>query len=389
MSEIGQKERATQKRVIALFTKELGYRYLGNWEDRENNSNIEEKILRGFLAMKGYNQNLIGKALYEFGKVAGDQSKSLYDVNKEVYTMLRYGVNVQPETGQNKETVWLIDWKNPLENDFAIAEEVTIKGFHKKRPDLVLYVNGIALGVLELKRSTVSISEGIRQNNDNQKHIFIKPFFSTIQLVMAGNNVEGLAYAAIDTKEKYFLKWKEMSDQAASHDYLLDLNIVQLLNKERLIELVHDFVVFDRGQKKLCRPNQYFGIKAAQKFVKNHENGILWHTQGSGKSLSMVFYAGKLVLAEEMNNPTLVVLTDRNDLDQQLYETFSNCQQLLRQAPVQAANREDLKKLLSVASGGIVFTTIQKFLPEENGGVYPTLTERRNVVVIADEAHRS
>lgn len=291
MSEIGQKERATQKRVIALFTKELGYRYLGNWEDRENNSNIEEKILRGFLAMKGYNQNLISKALYEFSKVAGDQSKSLYDVNKEVYTMLRYGVNVQPETGQNKETVWLIDWQNPLENDFAIAEEVTIKGFHKKRPDLVLYVNGIALGVLELKRSTVSISEGIRQNNDNQKHIFIKPFFSTIQLVMAGNNVEGLAYAAIDTREKYFLKWKETSAQAAGYDYQLDLNIVQMLNKERLIELIHDFIVFDRGQKKLCRPNQYFGIKAAQKFVKNHENGILWHTQGSGKSLIMVWLA--------------------------------------------------------------------------------------------------
>ncbi|MHB8114651.1 MAG: type I restriction endonuclease subunit R, partial [Bellilinea sp.] len=117
--------------------------------------------------------------------------------------------------------------------------------------------------------------------------------------------------------------------------------------------------------------------------------GVVWHTQGSGKSLSMVFYAGKLVLAEEMNNPTIVVLTDRNDLDQQLFETFSNCQQLLRQTPVQAASRQDLKRLLSVASGGIIFTTIQKFLPEENGGVYPTLTERRNVVVIADEAHRS
>ena len=171
MSEVGQKERETQDRVIALFDKELDYRYLGNWEEREYNSNIEEEILTAWLTKKGYSENLIGKALYEFGKVANDQSKSLYDVNKEVYSMLRYGVNVQPEIGQNKETIWLIDWKNPLENDFAIAEEVTIKGIHKKRPDIVLYVNGIALGVLELKRSTVSISEGIRQNLDNQKHI--------------------------------------------------------------------------------------------------------------------------------------------------------------------------------------------------------------------------
>jgi len=201
MSNIGKKERETQNRVVALFQKELNYRYLGNWEDREENSNIEPDILSAYLFGKGYSPNLIGKALYEFGKTANDQSKSLHDVNKEVYSQLRYGVTVQPDIGQNKETVWLIGWQNPLENDFAIAEEVTIKGIHKKRPDIVLYVNGIALGVLELKRSTVSISEGIRQNLDNQKHIFIKPFFSTIQYVMAGNDIEGLTHAAIDTKE--------------------------------------------------------------------------------------------------------------------------------------------------------------------------------------------
>ena len=138
MSNIGKKERETQNRVIALFRNELDYRYLGNWEEREDNSNIEEEILTIWLIKKGYSQNLIGKALYEFGKVAGAQSKSLYEVNKALYSMLRYGVSVQPEIGHNKETVWLIDWKNPLENDFAIAEEVTIKGIHKKRPDIVL-----------------------------------------------------------------------------------------------------------------------------------------------------------------------------------------------------------------------------------------------------------
>jgi len=397
MSEIGQKERATQKRVIALFTKELGYRYLGSWEDRENNSNIEEKILRGFLTMKGYNQNLIGKALYEFSKVAGDQSKSLYDVNKEVYTMLRYGVNVQPETGQNKETVWLIDWKNPLENDFAIAEEVTIKGFHKKRPDLVLYVNGIALGVLELKRSTVSVSEGIRQNNDNQKHIFIKPFFSTIQLVMAGNNVEGLAYAAIDTKEKYFLKWKEMSDQAASHDYLLDLNIVQLLNKERLIELVHDFVVFDRGQKKLCRPNQYFGIKAAQKFVKNHENGILWHTQGSGKSLIMVWLAKWI--REYNHNARVLIITDREELDEQIEKVYKGVQENI----YRTTSGKDLLNKLNDTAPLLICSLIHKFggkeeidekamdayLNELKSSIPVNYKAKGDIYVFVDECHRT
>lgn len=161
----------------------------------------------------------------------------------------------------------MIDWKHPLENDFAIAEEVTIKGQHKKRPDIVIYINGIAIGVLELKRSTISVSEGIRQNNDNQKHIFIKPFFTTIQLIMAGQDVEGLRYAPIDASEKYYLKWKKVTEefnpndtyllkltkplreQAAKAENLLDKHLIELLNKERLIEMLHDFIVFDRGQK--------------------------------------------------------------------------------------------------------------------------------------------
>ena len=151
MDEIGKKERETQNRVISLFQQELGYEYLGNWEERENNSNIEQETLTAWLTGKSYSQDLIGKALFKLTRIANDRSKSLYDVNKEVYSMLRYGVNVQTDIGQNKETVWLLDWENPLANDFAIAEEVTIKGVHKKRPDIVLYVNGIALGVLELR----------------------------------------------------------------------------------------------------------------------------------------------------------------------------------------------------------------------------------------------
>ena len=206
---------------------------------------------------------------------------NLYQANKDVYTYLRYGINVKEDTGKNNVTVYLIDWHNPENNDFAIAEEVTIKGRYNKRPDIVIYLNGIAIGVLELKRSTVSVSEGIRQCEDNQKEIFVKPFFTTVQLVMAGQDVEGLRYASIKTKEKYYLSWKEVSPELNPTDnYLLELtqpireltntattildkHIIELLNKERLLDILHNFVVFDRGQKKLCRGNQYFGIKAA------------------------------------------------------------------------------------------------------------------------------
>src|SRR5207237_2584652 len=176
------------------------------------------------LKRQGYNDSLINKALYELNKVAGDQTRSLYDINKAVYSLLRYGVQVKPDVGENTETVWLIDWKNPLKNDFAIAEEVTVKGEHTKRPDVVVYVNGTAVGVLELKRSVVSVSEGIRQNLTNQRKDFIQPFFTTMQLIMAGNDTEGLRYGAIETPEKYYLTWKEESES----ENLLDRHLIQL-----------------------------------------------------------------------------------------------------------------------------------------------------------------
>ena len=415
MSIIGKKERETQNRVIALFQKELDYRYLGNWEERENNSNIEEEILTAWLTKKGYSQNLIKKALYEFNKVANDQSKSLYDVNKAVYTMLRYGVNVQSEIGHNKETVWLVDWKNPLENDFAIAEEVTIKGIHNKRPDIVLYINGIALGVLELKRSTVSISEGIRQNLDNQKHIFIKPFFSTIQYVMAGSDTEGIAHGTIETKEKYFLKWKEVSedinkddadllqltkpirDRAAKYDYPLDKNIVELLNKERFIELLHDYIVFDRGIKKICRHNQYFGVKAAQEYIRNKEGGIIWHTQGSGKSLTMVWLTKWI--REYNPNGRVLVITDREELDEQIEKVYNGVSEKI----YRTKSGKDLLNKLNDNSPWLMCSLVHKFggkeeVDEKDMDVY--LQDLRNsipsdfkakgdIYVFVDECHRT
>jgi len=413
-SKVGQLERVTQNRVVKLFQEKLEYRYLGNWEDREDNSNIEEEILTVYLKKK-YSDNLIGKALYEFNKVANDQSKSLYDVNKAVYSMLRYGVNVQPDIGQNKKTIQLIDWKNPLNNDFAIAEEVTIKGVHKKRPDIVIYINGIALGVIELKRSTVSISEGIRQNLDNQKHIFIKPFFSTLQYIMAGSDNEGIAYGAIDTKEKYYLKWKEVNEENNPNDtYLLELtkpirqlattvehrldkNIIEMLNKKRFLELLHDNIVFDRGIKKLSRPNQYFGLKASQEHVRKREGGIIWHTQGSGKSLTMVWLTKWI--RENVENARVLVITDRVELDEQIEKVYKGVDEDIKRTK----NGSDLIDKLNSNSPWLLCSLVHKFggkdeIDEKDVDEYieslkaslPTnFKAKGDIYVFVDECHRT
>ena len=319
MSQVGDIERITQNRVVKLFCDRLGYRYLGNWEDRQNNSNIEEKYLREYLSSKkGYSDVLINKALFQLRQTANNDNETLYTNNKRVYDLLRYGVKVKPDVGDCNETVELIDWKNPEANDFAIAEEVTLMGQHDKRPDIVIYVNGIALGVLELKRSTISVGEGIRQNIVNQRKEFIQSFFSTIHWIFAGNDTEGLRYGTIETPEKYYLKWKEEGEE----ENLLDKYLLKLCNKERFLEIIYYFTLFDGGVKKLCRPHQYFAVKAAQESVKKHEGGIIWHTQGSGKSLVMVWLA-KWIL-ENYPPARVVIITDRDELDKQIERVFSD-----------------------------------------------------------------
>jgi type I restriction enzyme R subunit len=195
--------------------------------------------------------------------------------NRDVYELLRYGLKVKPGAGEQFETVWLIDWSNPKANDFGVAEEVSVLGQHPKRPDVVLYVNGIALVTLELKRSMVAVSEGIRQTIGNQRPEFIRPFFTTVQLAMAGNDVEGLRYGVIDTPEKYWLERKEPSDIEDP----LDRSLTQMCSQARLLELIHDFMVFDAGVRKVCRHNQNFGVKAAQARIAKREGGIIWHTK--------------------------------------------------------------------------------------------------------------
>ncbi|MDR1279815.1 MAG: hypothetical protein LBK99_03205 [Opitutaceae bacterium] len=271
MSDIGQPERATQNRIIALFRDELGYRFLGDWSDRAGNSNIEETLLAAHLANVGYPADKISRAIYLLETEAANPQRSLYDNNKAVYSFLRYGVPVKTEAGKVTETVKLIDWEQPEKNDFALAEEVTLSGDHTRRPDLVLYINGIAVGVIELKNSRASIGDGIRQLLSNQQKLFHARFFATVQVVFAGNNPEGLRYGTIGTPEKMFLRWKE--DEADNTRFKLDKYLLKMARKDRLIELLHDFVLFDGGIKKLPRVHQYFGIKAAQAHTRAASSG--------------------------------------------------------------------------------------------------------------------
>lgn len=390
MPSVGQIERLTQNRVVELFQKQLGYDYLGNWEERENNSNIEEDILRKYLSKKGYSPTLISKAIFELTRAATNQSKGIYDINKEVYSLLRYGVKVKEDVGENTQTVMLIDWKNPLENDFAIAQEVTVKGENRKRPDVVLYVNGIALCVLELKRSTVSVSEGIRQNIDNQKDVFIRQFFATIQLIMAGNETEGVRYGAIETKEKYYLTWKEESDI----ENTLDRHIMQLCRKDRFLELVHDFIVFDRGIKKLCRHNQYFAVKASQESMRKREGGIIWHAQGSGKSLIMVWHAKWI--RENIKDSRVLIITDRDELDKQIEKVFKGVSEEI----YRTRSGSDLIEKLNAAAPWLLCSLIHKFGNKEEADYDSYIEEltkslprdfraKGDIYVFVDECHRT
>jgi type I restriction enzyme R subunit len=352
MTPIGQPERVTQQRVIALFRDELGYRYLGDRTDYDN-SNIEEGLLARYLTSRGYSKAQISRAIYLLRIEADNPNRRLYDNNKAVYRLLRYGVQVKTEAGTVNETVKLIDWEQPRQNDFAIAEEVSLHGQHDRRPDLVLYVNGIAVGVIELKNSRDSVGKGIRQLISNQQPEFNAWFFSTVQFVFAGNDSEGLQYGTVDTKEKYFLKWKE--DEADNTRFKLDKYLLKMCRKERLIELMHDFVLFDGGIKKVPRVHQYFGIKAAQQQVNAYQGGIIWHTQGSGKSIVMVLLA-KWIL-ENKPNARVVIITDRDELDKQIEGVFTEAGETI----TRTSSGRELMRLLAQASPRMLCSLVHKF----------------------------
>ena len=326
-------------------------------------------------------------------------------------------VEVRTESGIRGEKVYIVDFNNSEQNEFlAINQFTIIEGSSNKRPDIILFVNGLPLVVIELKNATDE--NATVKNAFNQLQTYkqaIPSLFTYNALLIVSDGWDSLC-GTVTSDWGRFMSWKTKDGKTTADTLQPQMEVMfsGMLNKQTLLDLVHHFIVFEKSKdktlKKVAAYHQYYAVNKAVTTTQqasaetgDRRAGVVWHTQGSGKSLSMVFYTGKLVLA--LNNPTIVVLTDRNDLDDQLFETFSNCQQLLRQEPQQAEDRKHLRTLLSVASGGIVFTTIQKFMPAESdiveagnikepdpkyiGAEIKALSERKNIVVIADEAHRS
>ena len=406
---VGEKEKKTQERVINLFVNELGYVYLGDFTDRPNNSNIEQEYLRIFLKKQGYADKLIERAIQELVKVASNQQVSLYDLNENTYFRLRYGAKVSELAGQHKTTVHFVNWAKPLENDFYIAEEVSYTGKQTKRPDLVLYINGIAFGVIELKRSTISMSEGIRQSLTNQRKEFILPFFATIGLVMAGNDSEGLRYGVTGTPEKYFLSWREdenaMDEVSRSIRKLsegwpikLDKNLISICSKERFVDILHSYIVYDSGTKKICRPNQYFGVQAAKEYIKRREGGIIWHTQGSGKSLTMVWLSKWI--KENVPDSRILIVTDRDELDTQIERVYKGVDEKI----VGTKSGRDLVNKINDTSPALICSLIHKFgrrggeaserdyesfVEEIKSALPPNFSSKGDFYVFVDECHRT
>ena len=398
MSAVGEPEVRTQRSVVEFFRDSLGYTYLGHWQDSPRTSNIETDRLVEWLKRQGWDEALANKALNTLAQASAlSGSKSLYDANREVYGLLRYGVKVQRDQSAQSETVWLIDWNHVANNDFAIAEEVTVIGKNTKRPDIVLYVNGIALSLLELKRSTVSVTEGIRQNLGNQTKEFIERFFSTVQLVFAGNESEGLRYGVIGTPEKHWLRWKEAEEHPVADDNLLLRGLASICSKERLLEIVHDFMVFDSGTKKTCRHNQYFGVKAAQTKVQRREGGIIWHTQGSGKSLTMVWLAKWI--RENVENGRVLIVTDRTELDEQIERVFKGVNEDIHRTRsgadlVSALNSGHDWLMGSLIhkfgpSGELSDRDLQKYVKEITDSLSGDFRPAGEIFVFVDECHRT
>jgi type I restriction enzyme, R subunit len=389
MNLIVKPERETQNRLIALFRNELKYRYLSDWRERPNNSNMEEEILTDYLKTRDYSAEQISRAIYRLRTEATNPNRSLYDNNEAIYSLLRYGVPVKIEAGKVTETVHLIDWKRPDKNDFAIAEEVTLRGTLERRPDLVIYVNGLAVGVIELKNSYSSIANGIRQSLSNQDKHFNEWFFTTVQFIFAGNDSEGLRYGSIKTEEKYFLKWKE--DEQDNTRFKLDKYLLKMCRKDRLIELMRDFVLFDGGVKKLPRVHQYVGVKRAQEHVNAYKGGIIWHTQGSGKSIVMVLLARWIL--ENKSKARVLILTDRDELDKQIERVFHDAGETI----YRTSSGHDLMQQLGQAKPRLLCSLVHKF-GKKGGDDFDAFIEELKqqpspavgeLFVFVDECHRT
>ena len=437
-------ESAIENLAIEHFER-LGYQYIYGPSiapDAENpeRARWDEVLLRGRLeqALRRINPNLseplIQTALKEIERL---HSPDLQASNEAFHRLLTEGVKVSThkEGGERGEIVWLVDFNSPKNNEFLVINQFTvIENNINKRPDLVLFVNGLPLVVIELKNAVdenTTVTSAFKQL-ETYKHT-ISSLFTYNALLVISDGLEAKA-GSLSAGLSRFMAWKtaDGKTEASKRVSQMETLIQGMLNPATLLDLIRHFIVYEKSKKeeiatgiisittvkKIAAYHQYYAVNAAvqstlratdsrnaaftqiydvpsaknrlqsdQKQLRgNRKAGVVWHTQGSGKSLSMVFYTGKIVLA--MDNPTVLVITDRNDLDDQLFDTFAACKQLLRQEPKQAENRQHLKELLRVSAGGVIFATIQKFQPEE-GNIYEELSSRSNIVVIADEAHRT
>lgn len=379
----------TQKRVISLLTS-LGYTFLGDWHTRENNRGIDEELLRANLHAREYTNAQIAQAVQKLLAAADSTGVTLYQANLRTYGLLRYGVPVQVEAGRPHETVHLIDWEDVGRNDFAVAEEVTLRGEgHQRRPDLVVYVNGLALAVIELKRGSVEVADGVRQFITNQEGIFNKGFFSTVQLVLAGNDSQGLHCGTVGTPEPFFVRWKGLTTESNAEvreGSLLDGPLSQMLAPQRLLDLARNFVIFDAGLKKVPRQHQYEAVKAAQERTRRHEGGVIWHTQGSGKSILMVLLAKWLL--EHEPDARILIVTDRDELDKQIAGVLSNTGIIAKDAPSpRVTSRRELVEKLARPEQRVMCTLLHKIDPSDLRGDPPPMTGKFYVFV--DECHRT
>ena len=397
-----------QKRVLH-WLEELGYVNLGNLKGKKNNP-VKEDLLRKNLKERGYSDDVIERAVKELVVSTKDQVNSLYQINREVYTLLRYGLQGVKDSQNKRITVHYIAWDHLEKNDFYVAEEVSVLGDDQnteKRVDVVIYINGIAVGIFELKKSSVNIGKGIRQQLTNQKKENIQNFFSTAQLLFAGNESEGLYYGTIKTPQKYYLKWKE--DKKAIDDLSKTIRnlqeeeknrlrdgILSFCHKERLLSILHDFIIFDAGIKKVPRHNQYFANLAARRRILEGNGGIIWNTQGSGKSLIMVWLTKWII--ENIDNSRVVIITDREELDDQIESLFIKVDQKV----YRTKSGEDLRKVLNKSEESIICSLIykyghhagkdvdlEKYREELLRGLEPGFMAKGNIIAFIDECHRT